>query len=200
MSQMAETTARRLVPGQQLANQLRVDVSFRDTIQTLSGQDLRRCYFCQKCSTGCPTARDMDYPPAELLKMVQIGLKDDVLRSSAIWLCVGCETCGTRCPNGIAFAPIMDALKQLALAEDYAPAQRHSLAFHRAFVDSIRAWGRVHEITMLVEYKLRSLDLLSDLDLGLRMFMRNKLAFLPKRVRRQGEVRDVLARFRSPEG
>jgi heterodisulfide reductase subunit C len=171
--------------------------SFQGTIQRLSQQDIRRCYFCQKCSAGCPTAYAMDYPPAQLLKMVQLGMKEDILKSSAIWLCVGCETCGTRCPNGIAVSPVMDVLKKLALDEGYVPPERNSLAFHRSFVDSIRFLGRVHEMTMLAEYKLRSLDLLSDLGLGLQMFRRNKLALIPRRVRRQGQVRDVLAHFES---
>lgn len=175
------------------------EVRFQDIVQELSGQDIRRCYFCQECSVGCPTACAMDVQPAQLLKMVQLGMKDAVLNCSAIWLCVGCETCGTRCPNGIAIAPVMDVLKQMALAEGYGAAERNSLAFHRSFVDNIRYLGRVHEITMLAEYKLRSLDLLSDLDLGVRMFLRNKLALLPKRVKRLGEVREMLSRFRSPE-
>jgi len=172
---------------------------FKDTVQQLSGQDIRRCYFCQKCSVGCPTAFAMDAQPAQLLKMVQLGMKDAVLNCSAIWLCVGCETCGTRCPNGISMAPVMDVLKQMALTEGFRAAERNSLAFHRSFVDSIRYLGRVHEITMLAEYKLRSLDLLSDLDLGVQMFLRNKLALLPKRVKRLGEVREMLSRFEPPK-
>jgi heterodisulfide reductase subunit C len=169
--------------------------SFQETVQALSGEDLRRCYYCQKCSVGCPTAYAMDYPPAHLLRMVQLGMADALLQSSAIWLCVGCETCGTRCPNGIAVAPVMDALKQMAVAEGYAPAEARSLAFHRSFVDSIRYLGRVHEISMLIEYKLRSMDLFSDLDLGLQMFLRNKLALLPKRVARRREIQEILTRF-----
>lgn len=174
-------------------------VPFQEAVQELSGEDIRRCYFCQKCSVGCPTAYAMDVQPAQLLKLVQLGLKDDVLSCSAIWLCVGCETCGTRCPNGIAIAPVMDALKQMALAEGYAPAERKSLAFHRSFVDSILYLGRIHEISMLAEYKLRSLDLLSDLDLGVQMLLRSKLALSPKRVKRMREVREMLSRFQSVE-
>jgi len=172
---------------------------FQETVQQLSGQDIRRCYFCQKCSVGCPTAFAMDVQPAQLLKMVQLDMKEAVLNCSAMWLCVGCETCGTRCPNGISIAPVMDVLKQMALVEGYDPAGRKSLAFHRSFVDSIYYLGRVHEITMLAEYKLRSLDLLSDLDLGLQMSLRSKLALMPKRVKRLREVREMLSRFQPPE-
>jgi len=172
---------------------------FQHAIQARSGQDIRRCYFCQKCSLGCPTAHAMDLQPAQLLKLVQLGRKDQVLSAAAIWLCVGCETCGTRCPNGIALAPVMDVLKQMALAEGYGAAEPKSLAFHQSFVDSIRYLGRVHEISMLAEYKLRSLDLFADLGLGLQMFRRSKLALLPKRVKGLRQVRAMLARIQSRE-
>jgi heterodisulfide reductase subunit C len=174
-------------------------VLFQDIVQESSGEDIRRCYYCQECSVGCPTACAMDIQPAQLLKMVQLGMKEAVLSCTAIWLCVGCETCGTRCPNGISIAPVMDVLKQMALAEGYEAAEPNSLAFHRSFVDSIHYLGRVHEITMLAEYKLRSLDLLSDLDLGVQMSLRSKLALWPKRVKRLGEVRELLSRFQPPE-
>ncbi len=93
----------------------------------------------------------------------------------------------------------MDVLKQMALAEGYRAAEPKSLAFHQSFVDSIRYLGRVHEISMLVEYKLRSLDLFADLGLGLQMFRRSKLALLPKRVKGLRQVRAMLARIQSRE-
>ena len=175
------------------------EADFSARVQQHSGQDLSRCYFCQKCTAGCPTAYAMDVQPAQILKMVQLGLKDDLLRSAALWLCVGCETCGTRCPNGIAVAPVIDALKQMALAEGVAVREAKSLAFHRSFVDSIRLLGRVHEASMLAEYKLRSLDLWSDLILGVRMFRHGKLKLLPRRVTRLQEVRAILSQTHGPE-
>ena len=175
------------------------EAEFSARVQQQSGQDLSRCYYCQKCSAGCPTAYAMDVQPAQILKMVQLGLKDDLLRSAALWLCVGCETCGTRCPNGIAVAPVIDVLKQMALAEGVAISEARSLAFHRSFVDSIRRLGRVHEVSMLAEYKLRSLDLWSDLLLGMRMFRHGKLKLLPGRVARLQEVRAALSRAHGRE-
>jgi len=176
-----------------------MDADFGAEVQAHSGQDVSRCYFCQKCTAGCPTAYAMDVQPAQMLKMVQLGLKDALLRSAAIWLCVGCETCGTRCPNGIALAPVIDVLKHMALAGGVSVTEAKSLAFHRSFVDSIRLLGRVHEVSMLAEYKLRSFDLWSDLDLGLRMFRHGKLKLFPARVARLHEVRALLAGTRPPE-
>ncbi len=173
---------------------------FLEEAKKRSGEDLSLCYQCLKCTVGCPTAPLMDIRPNALIRMIQMGMKREVLASRALWLCVSCETCGTRCPNGIALAPVIDVLKQMALADAaVAAAEARSLAFHRSFVDSIRLLGRVHEVSMLAEYKLRSLDLWSDLLLGVRMFRHGKLKLLPRRVARVQEVRMALGQAHEPE-
>ncbi len=55
-------------------------------------------------------------------------------------------------------------------------------------MDNIRLFGRLHELTMLVEYKLLSLDLLSDLDMGLDMFRKGKIEILPKRIKGMDQI------------
>jgi heterodisulfide reductase subunit C len=137
----------------------------------------------------------MDYGPASVLKLAQMGQKDTLLRSSAIWLCVGCETCWTRCPNGIAAGHVMDALKQMAVREGYgAPGQRRVLVLHKQFLTSIRLFGRVHELSMLALYKVLSGDLFTDLDLGARMLLKGKIPILPGRIRSVEDVRNLFAK------
>ncbi len=160
-----------------VGNALRVDPTFLPTVEALSHENIRLCYYCLKCTAGCPTAYAMDYGPAHILKLVQLGQKDKVLRSKAIWLCVGCETCWTRCPNGIAAGHVMDALRVLVL--------------HRQFLTSIRLFGRVHELSMLALYKLLSGDLFTDLDLGARMFLRGKIPILPERIKDLAKIRQL---------
>ncbi|MDH7489950.1 MAG: 4Fe-4S dicluster domain-containing protein [Anaerolineae bacterium] len=175
-------------------NAQRVDPSFLPTVEALSHENIRRCYYCLKCTAGCPTAYAMDYGPAHVLKLVQLGQKDKVLQSKAIWMCVGCETCWTRCPNGIAAGHVMDALKQMALREGYAPAERRVLVLHRQFLTSIRLFGRVHELSMLALYKLLSGDLFTDLDLGARMFLRGKIPILPERIKGMSKIQQLFAK------
>jgi heterodisulfide reductase subunit C len=168
---------------------------FLRQLEALSHEDIRRCYYCLKCTAGCPTAYAMDYGPASVLKLAQMGQKDALLRSSAIWLCVGCETCWTRCPNGIAAGHVMDALKQMAVREGYgAPGQRRVLVLHKQFLTSIRLFGRVHELSMLALYKVLSGDLFTDLDLGARMLLKGKIPILPARIRSVKDVRNLFAK------
>jgi heterodisulfide reductase subunit C len=164
------------------------ELTFIDRVSEMSQQNVQRCYYCLRCSAGCPAATFMEYTPAQILRLVQLGQKDTLLHSSAIWLCIGCETCGTRCPNGIRTGLVIDALRQMALAEGMAPAEREVVKLHQSFMDSIRIWGRVHELSMLAQYKLTSLDLFSDLDMGLDMFLKGKIHPLPKRIKGQNEV------------
>ena len=163
-------------------------------VKERSGENVLRCYYCQKCTVGCPTAYAMDYKPAQVLKMIQLGMREPLLKSSAPWLCMGCETCGTRCPNDIRLAPVMDTLKYMALEAGYAPPETGVYAAYRSFLDNIKLFGRVHEITMLVEYKLRSMDLFTDLDLGVLLILKGKISFLPERIKALDEVRELYRR------
>lgn len=164
------------------------DWRFLEEVTQHSGQPIATCYQCRKCTAGCPTAFAMDYDPAQIVHMVQMGERLALLSSQAIWMCVGCETCGTRCPNQICVGRINDALRQMAVAEGMQVGAPAIYQFHRAFLNNLRRFGRVHEITMIVEYKLRSLDLLSNLDLGLKLLLARKLPPLPQRIRGRREV------------
>jgi heterodisulfide reductase subunit C len=131
----------------------------------------------------------MEYTPAQILRMTQLGQKAALLRSSAIWLCIGCETCGTRCPNEIHAGAVIDALRQIALQEQVPAGERTVFKLHEAFLDSIRYWGRLHELSMLAQYKLTSRDLFSDLDMGLDMFIKGKIHPFPKRIKGMDEIK-----------
>ena len=84
-------------------------------VEKSSGENVSICYQCMKCSCGCPVTFAMDYLPNQIIHMIRIGLKDEVLKCASIWVCTSCETCTTRCPNDIDIAKIMDAMKIASL-------------------------------------------------------------------------------------
>jgi heterodisulfide reductase subunit C len=165
------------------------NLQFVKQVSELSSQNVSRCYYCLRCSAGCPAAYAMDLTPAQILRMIQLGQKDALLRSSGIWLCIGCETCGTRCPNEIHAGAVIDALRHIALEESITPAERSVYKMHQAFLDSIRTWGRLHELTMILQHKVTSRDLFSNLDMGLDMFLKGKIHPLPKRIQGMDEIK-----------
>jgi len=176
------------------------DFLFLREVEKESGEKVSLCYQCRKCSSGCPVAFAMDYPPDVILHMVHLGLRDRVLSSRTIWVCLSCETCTTRCPNDIDIAGVMDALRQIALREGrVAPAVREIPKFYQAFLGSIKAGGRVHEVRMLAMYMLRtnllakflSGELLEQARLGWGMLRRGKLKLRPKRIRQTQEIKKL---------
>ncbi len=156
-----------------------------------SGEDLSACYQCLKCTAGCPTAAYMDVKPNSIIRMIQMGMKREVLGSSAIWLCVSCETCGTRCPNKIDIGALMDALREMAVEEKVPAKEKKIHLLHDAFVQSVKRGGRIHEATMLIDYKLRSRDFLTDLGPGLMMFLKGKIPLLPSFVKGRQEIKRI---------
>ena len=81
-----------------------LDSSLETEVERRCGEKVRLCYQCGKCSTGCLFNFAMDILPHQVMKLIQYGQKDRLLRSHTIWLCAACETCTARCPNDIVVA------------------------------------------------------------------------------------------------
>ena len=90
----------------------RLSGQLETVLEERTGQKVRHCYQCKKCSAGCPVAFTMDILPHEVMKLVQYGQSDRLLECSTVWLCASCETCSTRCPNDIDIAGVMDGLRE----------------------------------------------------------------------------------------
>ena len=170
--------------------------TFADQVTAGSGQDVRACYQCRKCTAGCPVAEFMDIPPHALNRLVQYGRRDDVLGSSAIWLCAGCETCGTRCPNGIDIAKVMDDLKRRVVREGIRGRERKIRVMHQVFLSGVRKRGRMHELSLIRDMRLKTGGLFKDMKLGIRMFQAGKLSILPPRVKNTSALKKLFARAR----
>ncbi len=84
-------------------------------VEELSAQNLLVCYQCGKCSAGCPAVSDMDILPNQIIRYAQLGLKEELLKSKAIWVCASCLTCNSRCPKGINIAEVIEAIRQILL-------------------------------------------------------------------------------------
>lgn len=172
-----------------------LDPCFAEKVRSASGQPIELCYHCQKCAAGClPMAGFQERTPNQLLRMINLGLKDQVLKSPAIWLCTGCETCGARCPNGISISEVMDAVREMTQAENIvAPGERTPI-FHRMFLDDLKSRGRISETFLMAKYKIRTAQLFSDLDLGLKLFLKGKLPLVPKGIKGKKSVQKLFDR------
>jgi heterodisulfide reductase subunit C len=167
-----------------------IEPEFGAQVKEASGTEIDRCYQCLTCSLGCPAAAAMDYLPHQLVRMIQLGLREQVLTSSTIWVCADCQTCATRCPNEVELVKIMDVLREISLREGFVK-ERNVAAFHRIFLGNIKRWGRQHELSLILMLKLKTRDLFSDLNMGMKMLTKGKLKFLPTRFRQIEKVRNL---------
>lgn len=162
------------------------------------GINLNHCYQCGKCAAGCPMAEEMDLTSCRTLRLLQMDdprLDEKVLKSEGIWLCLGCETCSTRCPQEVEVAKVMDFVRGESLARGLAhPKSRDILAFHRAFLDSIKATGRLYEIGLVAGYKLRTRHYLKDVLLAPKMLLRGKLPLGPHLIQGRAALKRIFQR------
>jgi heterodisulfide reductase subunit C2 len=165
-------------------------------IQSEVGSQLASCYQCGKCTAGCPRGERMDASPTLLLRWLQLGQEDRALTAQSIWDCVACQTCSARCPQGVDCAFVLDVLRQAAFERDtVAPARRRIVAFQQAFLENIRRNGRLNELELTAEFKLRAFrhdhalePLFQDASLAPQLRKRGKLHLKGERVRDRAVV------------
>ena len=167
-----------------------MDRSFAKEVERRSGQSLGPCYQCLKCAVGCPVSPFMDFKPNQIIRMVQYGQRDKVLKSHSIWLCVSCMTCGVRCPNDVDMSAVMDTLREMSREAGYSlGTEKHVVQLHEEFVRSVKFWGRLHEITFFIPYMMRSFQIIQNMPVGLALIFRGKLPFIPKWIKGVKEIR-----------
>ena len=179
---------------------------------TLSGEILKhtgvnaaRCYQCGKCSAGCPLSADMDYPPSVIMHLLQSNREEydeKVLRSHTIWLCLACEMCYGRCPMEIDIPKVMDFCreKSFKLKKTNIKA-KDIISFHKAFLDSIEKTGRLYEVGLIADYKVRTMHLTQDVMVAPKMFMNGTLPLVPELIKgRKGIAKIFSKTIKKKEG
>ena len=164
------------------------------------GQNVFRCYQCNKCSSGCPLADRFDLTPNQVMRSIQLN-DPLVLESKAIWLCASCQTCTTRCPQQIDVTGVMNALRIEAKQRGIPPAIPEIARFNEYFMRFVRKLGRVPELPLILAYNLREKKPFRDLGMGFQLIKRGRLKFLPhfgrvpKNVKPIAEPKDKVGYF-----
>lgn len=171
----------------------------RSFVESRSGQKVFQCYQCGKCTAGCPAAYVMDMGPRQIIRAVQLGLKEEILASNTIWLCVSCETCSARCPANIDIARVMESLRWLAAIEKSKPAEKDVELFHRMFLLVNRRFGRVPELWLGALYNMLGWHPFANMSLLPGMFSRGKLSILPPRIKGASEVQRIFDKVKAIE-
>jgi heterodisulfide reductase subunit B2 len=152
-------------------------------VREATGQNVYLCYQCVKCTSGCPIAGYFDWQPNQIMRALQLGQEEIALRAETPWLCACCQTCSSRCPQGLDVAAIMEFLVREATARGIKPRLPALNVFNQAFMRQVRLWGRAYEVGLIAEMNVRSGNLTNNAGLGVRMARKGKVAFLPSLAR-----------------
>jgi heterodisulfide reductase subunit C len=154
-----------------------------------TGQNPFRCYQCGNCSAGCPMAGYGDLLPHQVFRHLQLG-DDEPLRAVQPWLCVGCQTCTTRCPQELDLSLVMDYLRAEAMRRGTVPrAARRMAIFNQVFLDRILAGGRLREVELGALFNLYTRSPLQNLSALPSLLRRGKIRLGGRTVRGPGAAR-----------
>ncbi|MEP0844085.1 MAG: heterodisulfide reductase subunit C [Phycisphaerae bacterium] len=184
-----------------------------ELIAETTGTSPLKCYQCGRCSAGCMqnVPGEMDVSPTRIMRLLQLeaafagdhgpsaGYARRALAADTPWLCAGCLACTTRCPQGVDVAGVMDVLREEGLRRGVASTSRRARdiqALHRTFVRGVLSRGRLHELALILGYKLRTGHFLQDAALGPAMLKRGKIHVLPGKAVDTRRVRAAAERTR----
>lgn len=160
-------------------------------IEAKSGVKVADCYQCGKCSAGCPAAHAMDIQPRQVLRNLQLGLYEDTLKSSAIWICAHCHTCVTRCPQNVDLPTLMSTLRDEAQAKGYV-AEKGVQKFERAFSKYVRKYGKSHEMFLAAEYNLTSGHFTQDVMSAPHLYFNGMVRVRPHKVQNPAAIKKIM--------
>jgi heterodisulfide reductase subunit C2 len=176
---------------------------FLDQVITRSGQDLRRCLQCGKCSGSCPITSDSVGGPRRLIARILSGMQAAALSDSTWWYCVSCGTCATRCPVEINMYAVATTLCEMATEAGVKASEADIHLFEELFLKSVENNGRVREVNTVMAFNLRRLRPFADAAIGAKMALRGVIspAAMLRKGRRDPNVTRIFDHIRQrPEG
>jgi len=166
------------------------DPIFRDLIlKTPVGEKIPTCMQCGICAGSCPVSHEMDYSPRQLVRMVLLGLRKEVLNSNTIWLCTTCFSCSVRCPRGIHPTELMETLKPIAIAEGI---KNKNTKFDNVFSDVVKKNGRSSEFLLISKYCLTEPVMIKQAPFGMSLFSKGKLPLSSDKMENAHELDAIL--------
>ena len=118
------------------------------------GELISACLTCRLCTASCPINKiNKRFNPLRIIRMIFLGLVEDVLESDIIWLCAGCDSCRETCPRNVRIPDFMSLLRNAAIKEGHIPAGV------KAQMKTIRENGKIYVIDQFDNKKRGKLNL-----------------------------------------
>ena len=167
----------------------------REVMSVPGCERLESCIQCGTCSGLCPLSIYMDSTPRQIMELTRSDFKNEVLRSTTIWLCASCYACTVECPQQIRITDIMYELKQRAIQEGVYPKHFPIPVLAQEFYKMSHRQGRVTEnyLATILFLKTNILAAIGQWKLGLNLLIRGRFPFWPEKIKRKDELVRMMA-------
>lgn len=86
---------------------------FRDKIQDLLPEgNLNLCLTCGTCAGGCPASGLENMDPRKFVRMIALGMDEEVMTTPWVWMCTGCQRCVYACPMKVDIPQMVYLVRQ----------------------------------------------------------------------------------------
>ena len=109
-------------PGELPGTKIIPKASSNETVYFRQAADSNRtlCLTCSECTNCCPVFHERSvFDPQATIRMVNLGLTEELLRSPSIWLCIGCGRCSKACTQTVKASELIARLRQMAIDGGY---------------------------------------------------------------------------------
>ena len=167
----------------------------REVMSVPGCEQLENCIQCGTCSGLCPLSIYMDSTPRQVMELTRSDFKNEVLRSTTIWLCASCYACTVECPKQIRITDIMYELKQRAIKEKVYPKRFPIPVLAQEFYKMSHRQGRVTEnyLATILFLKTNILAAIGQWKLGLNLLIRGRFPLWPEKIKRKDELIRMMA-------
>lgn len=90
----------------------KVDPSFLEELRQYGEFDVRNCFSCGHCTAVCQLVKTGESFPRMLIRYGQLGLRDKLAESRAVWSCYYCGECSLTCPRQATPGQYMDCARR----------------------------------------------------------------------------------------
>jgi ferredoxin len=113
-----------------------VDPNFLYELKQFGAAGAEKCIHCGNCTAICSMSKEDDRFPRHMVRMAQLGMKDELLGSRQLWLCFNCGDCSETCPQQAEPANLMAAARCYAISQ-YAPFRIGDLFFRKPLLGGL---------------------------------------------------------------
>jgi quinone-modifying oxidoreductase subunit QmoC len=129
------------------------------------------CFNCGTCTAMCPLTSD-DHPfPRNMIRLAQLGLRDQILERTDPWLCYYCGDCAETCPRQAEPGETMMALRRWLTAQyDRTGHSAQMYTSNRAVLSTIVRMALITLVAFILFHLVTGFDRIVTGDVELNTF------------------------------